>query len=492
VVAFEAFVYDDDLRFINKPNLNYKWVALSNTTIGSLMASLDRNIIIIALPTIALDLNVSLITLVWITIGYWVVTASALLTFGRLADMFGRVKLYNVGFALFTVGSTLCCISQTGEQLIIFRIIQGIGAAFIFSNSAAIISDSFPETERGKALGINQISIVIGSVIGLVVGGVLTSYLGWRSIFWINIPIGIFATVWALSKLKELGHTKIEKIDWYGNILMTLSLLMLLFGITFGSFQIINTMWTIFFIISGILFLVLFYMKEKRTMYPMIDLTIFQSRIFTSSNIAIFLNSLARGAFSFVIVFYLQGPSMSLSPLEAGIYLIPVSLALAILAPIAGWMYDKYKSPSFSQLGLMLSAAGFLMLVGIGEQISFMEILLPLILIGAGMGIFTSPNRTAIMNSVPQNRRGIAAGTSTTLVMTGSAFSVAMVFLIFSVTLPPEQANNIFAGTFDDTSTNTSISKQVILDNFLMSLRYIFLISAFLMITSVVIQYKLK
>jgi MFS family permease len=183
---------------------------------------------------------------------------------------------------------------------------------------------------------------------------------------------------------------------------------------------------------------------------------------------------------------------MSLSPLEAGIYLIPVSLALAILAPIAGWMYDKYKSPSFSQLGLMLSAAGFLMLVGIGEQISFMEILLPLILIGAGMGIFTSPNRTAIMNSVPQNRRGIAAGTSTTLVMTGSAFSVAMVFLIFSVTLPPEQANNIFAGTFDDTSTNTSISKQVILDNFLMSLRYIFLISAFLMITSVVIQYKLK
>jgi MFS family permease len=294
VVAFEAFVYDDDLRFINKPNLNYKWVALSNTTIGSLMASLDRNIIIIALPTIALDLNVSLITLVWITIGYWVVTASALLTFGRLADMFGRVKLYNVGFALFTVGSTLCCISQTGEQLIIFRIIQGIGAAFIFSNSAAIISDSFSETERGKALGINQISIVIGSVIGLVVGGVLTSYLGWRSIFWINIPIGIFATVWALSKLKELGHTKIEKIDWYGNILMTLSLLMLLFGITFGSFQIINTMWTIFFIISGILFLVLFYMKEKRTMYPMIDLTIFQSRIFTSSNIAIFLNSLAR------------------------------------------------------------------------------------------------------------------------------------------------------------------------------------------------------
>ena len=456
------------------------------------MASLDRNIVIIALPTIALELNVSLITLVWITIGYWVVTASALLTFGRLADMFGRVKLYNIGFALFTIGSTLCCISQTGEQLIVFRIIQGIGAALIFSNSAAIISDSFPESERGKALGINQISIVIGSVIGLVLGGVLTSYLGWRSIFWINIPIGVFATVWAFSKLKELGHTKREKIDWSGNILMALALLLLLFGITFGSFHIINPLWTFFLISFGTLFLVLFYIKEKRTMYPMIDLTLFQSRIFTSSNVAVFLNSMARGAFSFIIVFYLQGPSMSLSPLEAGIYLIPVSLALAIFAPLAGWMYDKYKSPAFSQLGLLLSAAGFLILVGIGEQTSFLEMLLPLTLIGAGMGVFTSPNRTAIMNSVPQNRRGIAAGVSTTLVMTGSAFSIALVFLIFSITLPIEQTNSIFSGTFNNTIENTVISKQVILENFMMALRHIFLISAFLMVASAVIQYKLK
>jgi EmrB/QacA subfamily drug resistance transporter len=456
------------------------------------MASLDRNIVIIALPTIALDLNVSLITLVWITIGYWVVTASALLTFGRLADMFGRVKLYNVGFALFTVGSALCCISQTGEQLIILRIIQGIGAAFIFSNSAAIISDSFPESERGKALGINQISIVIGSVIGLVVGGVLTSYLGWRSIFWVNIPIGIFATVWALSKLRELGQPKRERIDWSGNILMTLALLLLLFGISFGSFQIINIFWTIIFIFFGALFLFIFYLIEKRIMHPMIDLTLFHSKVFTSSNIAIFLNSMARGAFSFVIVFYLQGPSMSLSPLEAGLYLIPVSLALATFAPIAGWMYDKYKSPAFSQLGLLLSAVGFLMLVGIGEQISLVEILLPLVLIGAGMGVFTSPNRTAIMNSVPQNRRGIAAGISTTLVMSGSAFSIALIFLVFSVTLPVEQTNNIFSGTFDNTLEDTSISKQVILEKFLLSLRYIFLISAFLMIASAIIQFKLK
>jgi EmrB/QacA subfamily drug resistance transporter len=481
-----------NFKFLNIYNLNYKWLALSNTTIGSLMASLDRNIIIIALPTIALDLGLPLITLVWLTIGYWVVTASALLTFGRLADMFGRVKLYNIGFALFTVGSTLCCIAQTGEQLIVFRVIQGIGAAFIFSNSAAIISDTFAESERGKALGINQISIVIGSVIGLVVGGVLTSYLGWRSIFWINIPIGIFATVWAFSKLKELGHTKMEKIDWPGNLLMSLALLLLLFGITFGSFQILNFFWTILLVSSGIVFLILFYLIERKVLYPMIDLTLFELKIFTSSNIAIFLNSVARGAFSFVIVFYLQGPSMSLSPLEAGLYLIPVSLALAIFAPIAGWLYDKYKSPAFSQLGLLLSAAGFLMLVGIEEKISLLEVILPFILIGAGMGVFTSPNRTAIMNSVSQNRRGIAAGISTTLVMTGSAFSVALVFSIFSIMLPTDETSKIFSGSFNGEQENASFSNQIIFEKFLQSLRYIFLISAFLMITSALIQYKLK
>ena len=220
--------------------MNYKWLALSNTTIGTLMASLDRNIVIIALPSIANELHTSMITLVWIAIGYWVVTASMLLTFGRLADMFGRVKLYNLGFALFTIGSGLCCVSQTGEQLIVFRIIQALGAAFIFSNSSAILSDSFPESERGKALGINQISIVVGSVMGLVIGGALTSYFGWRSIFWINIPIGIFATLWAFSKLKELGTIKREKIDWLGNLLFAGGLITLLFGITFGSFHLLN------------------------------------------------------------------------------------------------------------------------------------------------------------------------------------------------------------------------------------------------------------
>ncbi len=456
------------------------------------MASLDRNIVIIALPSIANELHTSMITLVWIAIGYWVVTASMLLTFGRLADMFGRVKLYNLGFALFTIGSGLCCVSQTGEQLIVFRIIQALGAAFIFSNSSAILSDSFPESERGKALGINQISIVVGSVMGLVIGGALTSYFGWRSIFWINIPIGIFATLWAFSKLKELGTIKREKIDWLGNLLFAGGLITLLFGITFGSFHLLNIFEIILFILAGISLLVLFYMNEKKVSFPMMDLTLFRLKLFTGSNIAIFFNSLARGAFTLVMVFYLQGPTMLLNPLDSGIYLIPVSLALAIVSPITGWFYDKYRSQIISQIGLIVSAIGFILLATMGSRISYVDAILPLALIGAGMGIFTSPNRATIMNSVPPHRRGIAAGISTTLVMTGSAFSIGLVFLIFSALLPSEAVDVLFLGSTDHPNQDSIQFNDANLDRFILSIHVIFIISAILMISSVLIQRKIK
>lgn len=456
------------------------------------MASLDRNIVIIALPSIANELHTSLITLVWIAIGYWVVTASMLLTFGRLADMFGRVKLYNLGFALFTFGSGLCCISQTGEQLIVFRIIQALGAAFIFSNSSAILSDSFPESERGKALGINQISIVVGSVMGLVIGGALTSYFGWRSIFWINIPIGIFATIWAFSKLKELGTIKKEKIDWLGNLLFAGGLISILLGITFGSFHLLNIFEIAMFMLAGISLLVLFYKNEKKVSFPMMDLSLFKLRLFTSSNIAIFFNSLARGAFTFVMVFFLQGPTMLLNPLESGIYLIPVSLALAVVAPITGWFYDKYRSQIISQTGLIVSAIGFILLATMGSRISYADAILPLALIGAGMGIFTSPNRATIMNSVPPNRRGVAAGISTTLVMAGSAFSIGLVFLIFSSLLPAEVVVMLFSGSTNSTHQDSIQFNDTDLDRFILSIHAIFIISAILMITSVLIQRKME
>ena len=445
------------------------------------MASLDRNIIVIALPSIASELHTSLITLVWIAIGYWVVTASVLLTFGRLADMFGRVKLYNIGFALFTIGSTLCCVSQTGEQLIVFRVVQALGAAFLFSNSAAILTDVFPENERGRALGLNQISIVVGSVIGLTLGGFLTSYLGWRSIFWINIPIGLFATVWAYAKLRELGTIRKEKIDWLGNATLSGGMVLLLVGITFGSFQIIDATASVLVILGGAALLVLFYLVEKKVSQPMFDLSLFKIKLFASSNMAIFLNALARGAFTLVMVFYLQGPSMRLDPLNAGIYLIPVSLALAIFAPISGWLYDKLKLQIFTPIGLIVSAVGFLMLAGIGETTSFYESIMPLVLVGAGMGIFASPNRATIMSSVPSHRRGVAAGISTTLVMTGSAFSIGLVFLVFTQVMPLDSAQSIFTGSFNELSVT-----DMEVDKFMMSVQIIFFVSAVIMAISVI------
>ena len=446
------------------------------------MASLDRNIVIIALPNIAFDLHTSLLSLVWIAIGYWVVTACVLLTFGRLADMFGRVKLYNIGLVFFTIGSALCSISNTGESLIIFRIIQALGAAFLFSNSAAILTDVFPENERGRALGLNQVSIVIGSVAGLAFGGFLTSYLGWRSIFWVNIPIGIFAIGWSYIKLKELGTIKKEKIDWLGNVTFAGGLLFLLIAITFGSFQIINLN-QIYMLISGSFSLFsLFYFVEKRISKPMFDLGLFKITRFNNGIIAIFLNALARGAFTLVMAFYLQGPSMHQSPLNAGIYLIPVSLALAIFAPISGILYDKYKSKIFTPLGLLLSAIGFFILSDIGLTTSIYELVFPLVLVGAGMGIFASPNRAIIMSSVPSFRRGVAAGMSTMMVMTGSAFSIGLVFFIFIQYIPIHEAQSIFTSSF----STSNFSNDITMNNFIISLHSIFFISGILMIISVI------
>jgi EmrB/QacA subfamily drug resistance transporter len=472
--------------------MNYKWITLSNTTIGTLMASLDRNIIIIALPTIASDLHTSFFTLMWIVLVYWLVTASVLLNFGRLSDMFGRVKLYNMGFALFTLGSGLCSISQTGEQLIFFRVVQAIGAAFLFSNSAAIITDTFPENERAKALGLNQTSIVVGSVVGLVLGGFLTTYLGWRSIFWINLPIGVFATVWSHAKLKELGTIRKEKIDWLGNATFAAGLFLILLGITFGAFSLINPFVILAIILTGLSQIVLFVFVEKRVTRPMFDLSLFKIRLFSGGNVAIFLNALARGAFTLIMSFYLQGPSMKLNAFDAGIYLIPVSVALAIFAPLSGWLYDRYKLRISAALGLLISSIGFFMLIGIGATTSFYQVVLPLFVVGAGMGIFASPNRASIMTSVPTYRRGASAGISTSFVMTGNAFSIGLVFLIMTNVIPLHAAEQLFTGSFR--ASSSAISNSTI-DRFLNSVHLIFFISAVMMLVSIfpsVIKWKVK
>ncbi|MEM3637247.1 MAG: MFS transporter [Conexivisphaerales archaeon] len=461
--------------------MEYKWVALSNTTIGTLMSSLDSNIVVIALPTIDRELpGTNFLYLLWILLGYQLVTASVLVNFGRLSDMYGRVKLYNLGFAVFTASSALCSISQNGLELVVFRMLQGVGAAFLFSNSAAIITDAFPPSERGKALGINQVTIVAGSITGLVFGGFLTSVAGWRSIFWVNVPIGIFATVWSHFKLKELGQIGKEKqLDVKGNISFVASIALILAAITFHSIGAMNLEYSTLMASAGLLFLALFIHIERNSRYPMFRLSLFRNRQLTAASIAIFLNALARGATTLVLVLYLQGPSMGLDPLTAGLYLIPTSISLAAFGPVSGWLSDKYGARGLATLGLLVSSIGFIMLAQLGPTTTPGQLLIPLVLVGAGMGLFASPNRASMMNAVAPEVRGITAGMGTTLVNVGSTFSLGIAFSFVTASVPSQDLQKIFLGT-------GGVHDAPWLASFIQSVHLVFYVSTLFLLAAII------
>ncbi|MEL9914373.1 MAG: MFS transporter [Thermoplasmatales archaeon] len=462
--------------------MEYKWTVLSNTTLGTLMSSLDTNIVIISLPTIARELpGTTILDLLWILMGYTLVTAAVVVNFGRLSDMFGRVRLYTLGFAIFTGGSALCSISQTGSELIGFRLIQGIGAAFLFSNSGAIITDAFPENERGRALGINQVAIVAGSVAGLVLGGILTYSIGWRSIFYVNVPIGIGATIWAHHNLRELSTRKgSRKLDIWGNVTFASSIGLVLTAITIYSTDSSGFLTVLFLIFSGTILFIIFIYLELRSDHPMFDLRLFKIRQFAAGNIAIFLNSLARGAVTFVLVFYLQGPTMGLDPFVAGLYLTPMSLSLSFFGPISGFISDRYGARIVSTVGLLVSAAGFLLLTHIGARETFEGLLIPLILIGSGMGIFAAPNRASIMNSCPPSDRGIASGMSSTLVNVGNILSMGIAFYIMSMTVSMPNLARIFIGSY------SAISDKFLANSFLRSIDDLFYFSTAILLIAII------
>ncbi len=429
--------------------MEYKWRVLSNTTVATLMASIDTNIVLISLPTIGRELPGTSPTLVlWILLGYSLLTAVVLLNFGRLSDMFGRVRLYVLGFAIFTGGSALCGFSQTGLELVLFRLVQAIGAGFLFSNSAAIITDAFPPNERGRALGVNQVSIVVGAVSGLVLGGLITSTIGWRWIFFVNVPIGILATIRARVDLHEVAKPEERPhIDWAGNVLFAIGLTLILLAITLGALGQIAGPLAIGLGLLGGGLLVAFLVVERRERSPMLDLSLFGNRPFTASAVALLVNALARGAFTFILVFYLQGPPRFLSPFTAGLFLIPVSASLATLGPVSGWLSDRFGPRPFLIAGLVISGSGFLWLTQIGPAETFWQLTPPLVLVGAGMGLFAAPNRAAMMTAVPPTRRGVASGIGTTFLNTGSTVSLGFTLLVMASALSRAEITQIFLGT---------------------------------------------
>ncbi|MDG6988024.1 MAG: MFS transporter [Nitrososphaerota archaeon] len=429
--------------------MQYKYVVLINTTIGAFMAVLDSNIVLIALPTITADLHATPFEAVWIIMGYILVTASLLMTFGRLSDILGRVKLYNLGFALFTVGSALCSVAPNGISLVLFRLVQGSGGALIFSNAAALLTDAFPVTERGRALGLNQVAGTVGSVLGLALGGVLAgSFLGWRSIFWINIPFGAFATGWAYLKLKEISEPRRgEKLDPLGNVLFSGGLTVFLVGLMLGALigwspTYLAVMGTGLAMVGG------FVVVESRTRYPMMDLTLFKIRAFATGMASNLLASVARGGISLVLVFYFQGVLL-LSAFTSGLWLIPYSIAFVTLGPLSGYLSDRVGSRGLATAGLIVVAAALFWFGAfpLGTADSYLRLLVPMALAGAGGGLFVAPNIASIMNATPTPRRGIASGMSSTLVNTGFLLSLGLAFAVMAASVPSAVLQAIFAGS---------------------------------------------
>ncbi|HMD90453.1 MAG TPA: MFS transporter [Anaerolineaceae bacterium] len=448
----------------------YKWIALSNTTLGVFMAALDGSIVLISLPAIFHGIGINPLApeetnyLLWTLMGYMVVTATLLVAFGRISDIFGRVRLYNLGFAIFAVGSILLyLVTGTGNtaavEIIVFRLIQAVGGAFLFSNSAAILTDAFPANQRGTAMGINQIAALAGQFIGLILGGILAA-INWRLVFLVSVPFSVGGTIWAYVALHETSIVrKKQHLDIPGNLLFAYGLLALLISMTYGLQPYGNSSmgwsnpWVIAGIVSGLLALVAFLFVENHVPEPMFRLDLFKIRMFAAGNIAGFLSSLARGGLSFMLIIWLQGIWLPLhgysfedTPLWAGIYMLPLTAGFFLLGPISGHLSDRYGARIFSTGGMLVTALGFIGLMVLPINFSYLPFALIILLIGMGMGMFAAPNTTAIMNSVPPENRGAASGMRATFQNTANTLSITLIFTVVTLGLAASLPSALFSG----------------------------------------------
>src|SRR6266567_2875581 len=460
--------------------LEYKWVVLTVTTVGIFMASLDSSIVVVGLPQVVSDLKTNLVVGVWIITIYRLMITVLLVGIGRWADMHGRVRLYNMGFAVFTMGSLLSGLSPTAEALLAFRLVQGVGAALLFVNSVAIVTDAFSGKDLGKGIGINQVAINAGTITGYTLSGILIQLFTWRSIFLVNVPIGIFGTYWSHRRLKEISQpTRGEKFDLLGAVSFSASISLLLLGLTIGSLT--DVLNLVLIGLSGIL-MVFFFLVERRTRFPVLDLSLFRIRLFTVGNIANLLSGLAFAGLAFVMTLYFQ-LVRGYDPLHAGIFLIPLDATLIMIGPISGSLSDKWGARGLSTLGLITASGGFFVLSGFDQSTPYSQIVVGLVLVGFGIGLFRSPNASSVMGSVPASKRGISSAVRVTIINTSIVSSIPLVLALMTADVPYDKLVSIIGNPNLIMSVQTANGS---LGGFLPGLQHVLLVfSGIILVSSV-------
>ena len=454
----------------HKDHPRYKWIALSNTTLGILMATINGSIVLISLPSIFKGVKINPLDpsntsyLLWMLMGYILVTAVLVVSFGRLGDIYGRVRIYNLGFVIFTLAAVALSLDPlTGGSgalwLILWRVVQAVGGSMLFANSTAILTDAFPPNRRGFALGLNQVAAIAGTFLGLIIGGILAS-IDWHLVFIVSVPFGIIGTIWAYISLHESGtRNPGAKVDWPGNFVFGVGLVALLAGITYGiqpyggSTQGWGNPWVLAGIIGGIVLLIGFVFLELRVKEPMFDMHLFKIRAFAWGNIAGLVASVGRGGLQFMLIIWLQGIWLPLhgysyesTPFWAGIYLLPLTFGFLISGPLSGTLSDRFGQRTFATTGLLLVAVTFIALLLIPVNFNYWEFAILTFLNGIGSGMFAAPNRTSIMNAVPARARGAASGMTGTFQNAGNSLSIGIFFSLMIAGLATTLPNALFKG----------------------------------------------
>jgi EmrB/QacA subfamily drug resistance transporter len=433
---------------------HYKWWALTCTSLGMLLATINSGTLIIALPDLERSLGTSLLTLVWVILAYMIASTVLVLTAGRLSDLFGRKTAYVGGFVLFALASLGAGFSANGTELILWRIVQGVGGAFLFANSAALVTDAFPKEQLGLAMGTNTMVAAVGLVIGPVLGGLLVE-ISWHWVFWFNVPFGLLGGLWGWLVLRELvSHEENKGLDIVGTIVYVIGLTGLVFGISRGGINGWDDPLVLGGIAVAIVLLPIWVWIEHRGSAPMLDLSIFQNRLFSAATAAAFINGLSRFSLLFVFVFYFQGV-MGDDPIEAGIKLAPMALGMLVASPIAGVYADRRGSRALAAWGMVVSAIALAAMTTLGKDTPYWQPALWLAIVGVGSGMFNSPNTAAMMGTVPPHRRGIAAGARTMLQNTGAVLSIAFVLAIVTTAVPKTVLFKIFSGLASGLSDET-------------------------------------